>query len=305
MKKKIILSTIFWGLFISAQNLWAQSEVQEDTQINWAIENNVDIFRPMSMKINKDDFLKILDMQPSFAIYKDNYFITGIPIDKEINKYTANAKFQISFRQRLTKTILPYNTFLMLTYSQKSFWNIYAKSSPFKDNNYNPGLALIKPIIHNDMFRGMASIALEHESNGKDGLDSRGWNYVILSGVYYIDIRFSVQVKLWGGILDPGTPELVGDGNPDLYDYRGFGLINLNYRSLNNKLWISGMINPRKKFGDFNTQLELNFKLSQNSNQYLYMQWYQGYGESMLDYKQYSSMVRIGICIKSPMGNLY
>jgi alkylhydroperoxidase/carboxymuconolactone decarboxylase family protein YurZ len=35
----------------------------------------------------------------------------------------------------------------MLTYTQKSFWDIYQDSYPFADNNYNPGLALAKPIV--------------------------------------------------------------------------------------------------------------------------------------------------------------
>ena len=64
-------------------------------------------------------------------------------------------------------------------------------------------------------------------------------------------------------------------------------------------------INPRKKFGDFNMQLELNFKLNSKSNQYLLVQWYQGYGDSLLDYNKYSSMIRVGICIKPPLRNLY
>ena len=51
--------------------------------------------------------------------------------------------------------------------------------------------------------------------------------------------------------------------------------------------------------------LFVQFLFSSKSNQYLFIQWYNGYGESLLDYNKYSSMVRAGICIKPPLRNLY
>lgn len=172
--------------------------------------------KAMYLELDEDKILELLDNMPSFAMYKDNYFITGVPTNRTIDKYSADAKFQISIRQRLTKTVLPYNTFLMLTYTQKSFWDIYAKSSPFADNNYNPGLAIMKPIIHNNQLMGIGSFAYEHESNGKDSLDSRSWDYFVLSGSYFFNRYFSIQSKVWAGFL--------GEENKDLYDYRGYRL---------------------------------------------------------------------------------
>ncbi|MDR0612698.1 MAG: hypothetical protein LBG45_04335 [Dysgonamonadaceae bacterium] len=60
--------------------------------------------------------MNLLDRQPSFGMYRDNYVITGIPTNEKITKHTADIKFRISIRQRLTKTVLPVNTFLMLTF---------------------------------------------------------------------------------------------------------------------------------------------------------------------------------------------
>jgi phospholipase A1 len=175
---------------------------------------------------------------------------------------------------------------------------------PFKDTNYNPGLAFANPVIYKNQLIGILLLALEHESNGKDGLESGGWNYITLSGVYFFNPCFSVQLKLWAGLLDPIYPELGGGGNPDLYNYRGNGLIALDYRSLDDKFWVSTIINPRNKIGRFNTQLELNLQLNDKANQYLFFQWYNGYGESLLEYNQYSSMVRAGFAIKPLMRSL-
>ncbi|MDR3140944.1 MAG: phospholipase A [Tannerellaceae bacterium] len=198
-----------------------------------------------------------------------------------------------------------YNTFLMLTYTQKSFWEIYRKSSPFGDNNYNPGLTFVKPVIYKNQLRGVAGISFEHESNGKDSVESRSWDYLALSGVYFFNASFSIQAKVWAGILSQPDKDYGGGGNPDLYEYRGYGLIALNYRSLKDKFRAAAIINPRTKFGNVNIQLEVNLKLNPKANQYFFVQWYNGYGESLLEYNRYTSMIRAGICIKPPLRDFY
>jgi phospholipase A1 len=291
---------------LPAFNLHAQIMEIEEMWRNQLDTSKTNMIRPSYFKINDfDKILEFIDRQPSFGMYRDNYFISGIPFNEEITKYTADAKFQISIRQRWMKTILPGNAFLMLTYTQKSFWNVYTKSSPFKDSNYNPGLILVKPMIYRNHLYGIASFAFEHESNGKDSFDSRGWNYFALSHVYFFNANFSIQTKIWAGWLDRGDDDLEGGGNTDLYKYRGYGLLAYNYRSSNDKFGASVIINPRNKFGRFNTQIELNFKVSEKANQYFFIQWYNGYGESLLDYNKYTSMLRMGICIKPPMRNFY
>ena len=45
-----------------------------------------------------------------------------------VTKDNSDAKFQISLRHRLIKSILPLHTYLFLTYTQKSFWEIYKDS---------------------------------------------------------------------------------------------------------------------------------------------------------------------------------
>jgi phospholipase A1 len=306
VKRYVVLLII---ICFASGNLHAQIKGTEDPLRNQLDTAHVDLKHPTYFEIDDYDIMinKIInqiDHLPPFGMYKDNYLISGIPIGGDINRYTADVKFQISIRHRLTKTVLPYNTFLMLTYTQKSFWDIYAKSAPFKDSNYNPGLSLIKHVIYRNQLLGIATFAFEHESNGRDNIESRGWNYFTLSGVYLSNLSFSIQAKAWAGWLDKGDKEL-GGGNADLYKYRGYGLIALNYRSLNDKIWMSAVFNPRTKLGNFNTQLELNIKLNHRSNQYFFIQYYNGYGESLLEYNRHTSMLRAGICIKPPTRNLY
>ena len=69
---------------------------------------------------------------PYFSNHLDNYFMSGVPTNRTINHNSANAKYQISFKQILSKESLPYDTYLMLTYTQKAFWNVFKNSLPFR-----------------------------------------------------------------------------------------------------------------------------------------------------------------------------
>ena len=294
----IILGLLFIPTF--ATTLSAQSGEIEKRWQSLEDSSKIDFTKlpkPVYLEISEKEALKIFDSQPFFGMYKDNYIVSGIPTNQNITRHSADAKFQISIQHRLTKTVLPLNTFLMLTYTQKCFWDIYADSAPFGDMNFNPGLSLGKPIILDNKLRGMLAFAFEHESNGRDSIHSRSWNYFALSGSYFFNANFFAQSKLWAGWY--------GGANKDLYKYRGFSLLALNYRTRDSKLWASAIINPSMKTGRVNTQIELNFRMNPKLNQYLFVQWYNGYAESLYEYKQYTSMVRVGICIKPPLRNLY
>ena len=288
-----IVAALFVFPDIYAQNLKTkdvESQETDSAKVNWK--------KPAYLPINQSEIIENFKKEPSFGIFHDNYFITGLPTNKKANKSTADIKFQVSIRQLLFKNLLPQNHILALTYTQKSFWNIYEQSSPFADNNYSPGLSLSRPVTHNGALIGFTSIAFEHESNGKDSLNNRSCNYFVLSGVYLFNDLFSAQIKVWGGWLS--------DENKDLYSkYRGYGLMAINYRSQRDKIWCSAVINPRDKFKSFNTQIEVSYKPNSNANQYIFLQWYNGYGESLLEYNQYTSMIRVGICLKPSMRNIY
>jgi len=299
------IHSIIISLFL-CQALHCQTEVIDDVLRRNPLDTSVlDLRKPFQIHISEEEMKYMLDRQPSFGMYKNNYAITGVPTNRAINTYSADVKYQVSVYQRLTKSVLPHNFLLMLTYTQKSYWKLYRQSAPFEDNTYNPGLMLIKPVIKDNRLLGVASLALEHESNGKDSLDSRGWNYLVFSGLYNFNSAFSVQLKLWAGILDQGYPDLDGGGNPDYFKYRGYGLLGFHFKSPNDMVRLSAYINPRPDFGHFNTEAELNFKFKAKSIQYLYIQWYNGYCENMLDYNRYTSMVRAGICFKSPFRDFY
>jgi len=290
-------------LFIIVINASAQDDLKylvSDSVLNKYNEAMQDpnIFKPRQLEISEEEALRMADRLPSFAVYRDTYFVTGVPLNKEITKRSADASFQVSIRQRLTKSILPFKSFLYLTYSQKSFWDVYAESSPFKDTNYNPGLGLGKYLFYKNRMVGAAFVQVKHESNGREGKESRSWNYLSLSMKYYFNARFNLAGEFW-------VPWVDGSNNKDLLDYRGLGFLSVNYISDKHRWWLSADVNPRKGFINMNTTATAAFRISERSNIYLFGRFFQGYGEGLLDYNKYTMNVRFGICIKPDFYNVF
>lgn len=292
-------------LFVIACSIYSQPITSQNTTFRDSLDNVIEkrlqetvLHKHEQLEIEEDDVLKLADALPAFGVYKDTYFTTGIPLNKKIDKNSADVLFQISIRHRLTKSRLPFNTFLYLTYTQKSFWDLYAESAPFRDSNYNPGIGLGKYIIHNNTLKGGAFLQIEHESNGRDGKDSRSWNMISLSSKYYYNLQLAFGFKVWIPIVD-------GEENSDLLDYRGLGTLSVNYLTKNKKWWFEAELNPRKGFGNVNTTVTASFKVSKSANQYLYARFYNGKGDSLLDYNKYDMNIRVGFCIKPDFGSIF
>ena len=287
-------------LFFSLLDINGQEEKQEvDTidnptkRIDLLIKERV-LKERSSLEISEDDVRRKLDSTHSFGILKDNYFITGNPLNKQINVDNADVKYQISFRQRLSSSYLPFNTFIFISYTQKSFWSIYKKSSPFRDTNFNPGIGFGRYLISDDNnFMGSVFLQLEHESNGKDSLNSRSWDFASISGKYYFNEQLFFRAKAWLPMV-----LLMDNTNTDLITYKGYGNFSVDYRTKNERWWFNANITPRHNVITMNTTLSAAFKVSKTFNQYLFFELYNGRGDSLLDYKKYDLKLRIGMCIK-------
>ncbi|MCD7936208.1 MAG: phospholipase A, partial [Tannerellaceae bacterium] len=130
------------AFYAQAQESWLYFDTEKDSTTY--SHHSKFPFRKEVVEITETDLKKALDQQPAFAVFKDAFFVTGIPLHEPINNKTADAMFQFSIRQRLTKSYLPFNFFGYLTFSQKAFWDIYSESSPFRDINFTPGIGVGK-----------------------------------------------------------------------------------------------------------------------------------------------------------------
>lgn len=107
-------------------------------------------------QLSADSVRRAFDAGPYFGLYKDNYFIFGTAVGPKPTKENSNVKFQISIAQRLTRSTLPWGTYLYLFYSQKVFWNVLENSMPMTDLNFNPHwpvqAAVCKKQIHRQIL---------------------------------------------------------------------------------------------------------------------------------------------------------
>ena len=233
-----------------------------------------------------------LDSRPYFSLYKDTYFVGGTVLGGTPDAYNSDVKFQFSFQKRLTKSVLPFHTYLYLFYTQKAIWHVFRNSLPFHDLNFNPGVGLSKHIIFKNKLVGKATLMFEHESNGKDGTRSRSWNKISIAAEAYIAPQLMAHAKYWIPIVD-------GKYNRDILRYSGIYQAGFQAISNDNK-WVLDMTLVKRKGWDlnFNTIVQLGFRINHNSNQFIMLQYYNGYGECMMDYKQYHSRLRIGLLIR-------
>lgn len=258
----------------------------------FAFQGNAQIVPTKYHKFAKDSVLKDFDNGPYFSLYKDNYFIVGTSIGKKPTRTNSDVKFQISISQRLTKSTLPFNTYLFLMYNQKCMWNVFEESLPMRDFNFNPGIGLGKLYFVKNRLIGKGIFLIEHESNGRDGLESRSWNRITLGGSVYIDPSLMVFGKVWIPIID-------GENNRDILDYCGIFQVGISFKSINDRFGCSVILTKRKGWSlNYNTIVEFNYRLFKNHNQFLFMQYYNGYGENLLDYNKFHSRLRVGIVIK-------
>ncbi len=242
---------------------------------------------PMLEDSVKQDFSN----QPYFGIYKDNYFIFGPSVGPKANRTNTNVKFQISIAQRLTKGTLPWGTYLYLFYSQKCFWNILENSMPMTDLNFNPGIGITKPLFVKNRYIGKMTFLVEHESNGRDSIQSRSWNRVALAANVFVTKNLMVHAKVWVPIVD-------GENNRDIVDYCGWNQFGIQVVS-DNKRFTGGIsIVPRHRIGSCNVVVDFAVRLFKRENQYLFFQFYNGYGEGLLDYNKFHSQLRVGLLIR-------
>lgn len=229
---------------------------------------------------------------PFFGLYKDNYFTVGTAIGQKPTSTNSDVKFQISLGIRLTKATLPWNSYIFLAYTQKTFWNVFQNSMPMHEINFNPAIGWSKHFFNKDRYMGKLTLLIEHESNGKDGDASRSWNRISLYGATIIDEWLMVHAKFWIPIID-------GQNNKDIQRY--YGIFQSGFvASTSNKRFSFGLTWLKRQGWNlnFNTIWELTWRVSDKTNLNLFAQYYNGYGENLLDYKQFHSRLRVGIVFK-------
>ncbi|HSB79553.1 MAG TPA: phospholipase A [Candidatus Methylomirabilis sp.] len=230
--------------------------------------------------------------------YEPMYFIAGTK--------SPNAKFQISFKYRLFSQqgslVKQYPALkgINLAYTQTSLWDWKAPSAPFLDSSYKPeffyALEQVDKGRWGKGYRLDLQGGFQHESNGKGGADSRSMNVAYLQPTFVVGEAGRLQLS-----LAPRAWAYVGslDDNPDIAKFRGYvGLRAIAGWADSLQLSATGRVGDAWNRGSL--QLDLTYPLqifTRNLGLYLHLQYFWGYGETLLRYNDRTSSFRAGFSL--------
>jgi len=226
---------------------------------------------------------------PNVDPFKDQFPGLGDGVFKH-----TEAKFQVSLKFPVAYDLFGSGGDLFFAYTNRSFWQVFQTddviSAPFRETNHEPEAWLS---FNNDwQFLGFTNrlnqVGLVHQSNGRAGELSRSWNRVFASFIFERE-NLALGFKPWWRIPEDAAT----DDNPDIKDYLGnFELLSV-YKYKRNTFTAMGRHNL--DFGSSRGALQLDWSFPLHGRLRGYLQYFNGYGESLIDYNHNVSSLGIGL----------
>ena len=242
---------------------------------------------------------------------------SNLDIDPKAKAQYNEAKFQLSFKFKIwrdivrsaaIKDIIEKNTGIRgvdvwIAYTQQSFWQLYnsAFSAPFRDTNYEPEL-LFNFRVQREIPYLMGTklqfinVGFDHQSNGRSVPLSRSWNRIVANVGLEKD-NFGLLLKTWYRLPE----DEINDDNPDLSRYMGYGELWGTLYWKNQRFAVMLRNNLRS---DNLGAIQLDWSMPLSSiNEHLakkislYVQYFNGYGESLLDYNTSVNRISAGFML--------
>ncbi|MCX6118959.1 MAG: phospholipase A [Proteobacteria bacterium] len=234
------------------------------------------------------DKMTTLEGQENLALlrYRPVYFLYGNP----------DTKAQISFKFLLIRTVPLY-----IGYSQLVFWRLNAKSRPFEDATYHPEL-FYRWNFPKSRVTTVDFGPWSHLSNGKTEEASRSVDETFVRVNSRWDFSSLTLLLSGTGSINYNEDET----NRDLYLYRGpfeiqGSVINffdlqqfIDKSEFNVRMFPGGRYGERWQHGGY--EIGFNFRFgAYDVFPTFYLQYYQGFAESMINYNQFVRQFRAGI----------
>ena len=238
-------------------------------------------------------FLPIkLSNSPNDTPFQDTFVQPDLGLDK------LEAELQLSFKIKGMEGVFGHDDFdLWFGYTITSFWQAYNDdiSSPFRETNYEPEVFLTYRTDYEIAgFRGrFINLGMVHQSNGRGEGLSRSWNRVYAQFGFERD-NLAVLVRPWYRIPEPDV-----DDNPEIEDYLGHGDLQVIYRKGRNAY--SLLLRNNFKRSDNRGAVKLNWSFPLYGRLKGYVQYFNGYGESLIDYNHSQQSFGLGVSLTEGM----
>ena len=226
-----------------------------------------------------------------YSVYEDVY--------AEGEQKSVETKFQISFKIPVfaIDDIPLFNTPIAFYfgYTHTSFWQAYStnNSSPFRESNYEPEFFAVWQsdikLIDGWSFK-VATASFTHQSNGQTGELSRSWNR-IEGNFIFENNNLAITATPWYRIPESSSD----DDNADLLDYFGHGKLAAIYTLGDNTFTLTSRNNLESNFSKGSINVDWSFPMGSHVRGYL--QLFSGYGNSLIEYDEYTNTIGLGISL--------
>ena len=206
------------------------------------------------------------------------------------------AKYQISFKVPLLTGIFDERTTLWFGYTQQSYWQVYntKDSAPFRETNYEPEI-FFRQRLNWDVGPGTlsaVSLGFNHQSNGQSEPRSRSWNRIVGSAIYSYD-RWLFMVNPWYRLPESRND----DDNADIERYLGHASYHAVYKLTEDRTFSLKLLNNLRS--ENKTSVEFGYSFPIGDTLKGFFQYYNGYGESLIDYNERTERFGIGIMLNN------
>ncbi|WP_105258099.1 phospholipase A [Pseudoalteromonas sp. T1lg88] len=221
--------------------------------------------------------------------------------DESENLDNVEIKYQLSLKVPVFDDFSDKDQAVYFAVTLQSYWQFYNDdiSSPFRETNYEPEIFWINYLDEENVWWGdelAVALGISHQSNGRSQPYSRSWNRVYANFIWEQN-GYVFSFKPWYRLPEDEKDdpmEAKGDDNPDIHKYMGY----FEFRGV-------------RRFEDHEVSFMLRNNLNSDNRGALqldwsfplwgrlrgYAQYFNGYGESMIDYNADIERFGVGILL--------
>lgn len=259
----------------------------------WAIRG----YKPISLMLSLAD---TVNPQPSSPA-------PGHTADSATDWRPIEAHLQLSMRTKLAQGLFTHASAqrrdsLWFGYTQASNWQLFSPelSRPFRSTDHEPELIYIAPIsapLPAGWVWRYAGASLNHQSNGQSLPLSRSWNRLIGLAGFERGADWQLNARVWARLPEPESE----DDNPDLIERSGRAELRLSH-ALDTRHSLGLLLrHPLRNSDGGAWQLEWLYRPGPASplrqGLRLHAQLSSGWSESLIDYNQHRSVLRLGLSL--------
>lgn len=239
--------------------------------------------------------------RPNYIMpYTYNPSRNNVPFNIDRDEFdNEEIKFQISLKYLLLDKIFRGDGDLYMAYTNQSYWQAYNTdaSSPFRETNHEPEAWLHFTTGYEiaGLTLGHVSAGISHQSNGR-GVEniSRSWNRVFMNFVFERGC-WVLSLKPWYRIPE----EEEDDNNPSIEKYVGYGEIRTACKWNDNVFSMMFRNNFRQSENMGAVEIGWSFPVYRKIRGYV--QHFNGYCESLIDYDSSTNRFGAGIMLSDAL----